>query len=1024
MAPTPCAALPTDTTWTISGPDAGSFGNVSFTHVGHLVGASDTKDTFTLGSQGSLSAGLDGGARGFDSLVVSGRRGVISTTAVDHSTGTLTIDGTVLHYTGLEPISVIGSVLNVAGTSGNDTIHVSVSGTTLSVSSPTIETLNISTSGLASLVIDGQGGIDSVTFDSDLLIPGLALDVTAETITVGTVVINTTGGATNGEVHLRAVATDNGTGTAIISAAPHATISLTGATIRSGDLSIDAGASSTVNTTVPIAHVTIDSSATVTIKDSTLASSGDIHISSTSTVTADLQSGALAGTIDNTTSAALAVLDVTTTATTKLTGTTTFTAGGGVVVSAATPSDLTAVATALEVGGGAGVAFVTLTGTSQALIDAHSANNTAGSLSVSSDATHAITTTGVASQGGATSNSDSIDWPVTPAQLLSDIATTLSPLQVAASVAVTRVTTTSDAAIAPATGSFGLTTPGTGSVLVHAANSTTATTLGDASAVFRSASGIGAAVAVAVANAAATARLGGSLSLTTGSVTVEAPDGVQTFDTKAASGIGGSVTAAAVPGGSGSTFSLQGSVAVNVVTVDELGDPGSLGKPLRRRRRREAVEQPHDELDGHCASDRPVLHAADQRRGRQQDHRPPAPAPARGRLLRQEPREGRLLQRRRDEHRRTDDELAVLPLVRRGDIYCLPSADGKTRIQLISGSLLIAPPTDGSLVLTVDPSVAEGSDHFFYLVDSPGDAVGIGVGVGVNIVNDSDSATIGNGATLTGAHDLTLEATTDSSMTTFAKSASAGAIAVTPVVAVGISNVSTHADLGTGSLLTLTGAYAATATQSAGVDSSTSGDTTSNGAIGASVAINTADHEVTAQTARSLTAVGSAAFTARGASTTSSYSWAGTAGAPEEDTSSGKSVNSLADSYLTMGNNLAGTSGAKKGKDTSTPTAGTAENSGASLSVAAAIAFNLVKTVSDVSLPGTVTITVNGGPLTLSSSANTDASATGDGETGTNGADGGHRCRRRRQPRDRRQPRRHRGRRAPSTPSASPWAPR
>ncbi|WP_141847710.1 beta strand repeat-containing protein, partial [Humibacillus xanthopallidus] len=983
---------PTDTTWTISGPDAGSFGVVSFTHVGHLVGAPDTKDTFTLGTRGSLSAGLDGGARGFDSLVVSGRRGVVGTTAVDHSTGTLTIDGTLLRYAGLEPISVATADVTVTGTAGNDTIHVAVSGTTLSVSSPTIETLNIAVSGLAKLTIDGLGGTDSITFDTDLLIPGLVLDVTAETITVGSVVINTTGGATSGEVHLRAVATDNGTGTAVIHAAPGATISLTGATIRSGDISIDASASSTISTATPITKVTINSSATVTITDSTLASSGDIQATSTSTVTADLESGALAGTIDNTTSAALAILTVTTTAITTLSGTTTFTAGGDVVVSAATPSDLTAVATALEVGGGAGVAFVTLVGTSQALVDAHSSGNTAKSLEVTSDATHTITTTGVASQGGATSNSDSIDWPVTPAQLLSDIATTLSPLQVAASVAVTRVTTTSDAAIAPATGAFSLTTPAAGSVLVHAANSTTATTLGDASAVFRSASGIGAAVAVAIANAAATARLGGNLSLTTGSVTVEAPDGVQTFDTKAASGVGGSVTAVALPGGSGSTFSLQGSVAVNVVTATSsatLSPSASLSAPGAN------VKLASSHTTSSTVTARPIGPFFTPQTNVEADNKTfVLPLP---------------LQHGNGLFAKTFEKVAYSNgggvsmggLTMNSQYYlwcphadtlgfCLPDADGKTRIQLISGSLLIPPvfgtTPDSSLILTVDPSVAEGSDHFFYLVDSPGDAVGIGVGVGVNIVNDSDSATIGNGATLTGAHDLTLEATTDSSMTTFAKSASAGAIAVTPVVAVGISNVFTHADLGTGSLLTLTGAYAATATQTAGVDSSTSGDTTSNGAIGASVAINTADHEVTAKTARSLTTVGSAAFTASGASTTSSYSWAGTAGAPDKDTSTSSSVNGLADSYLTMGNNLAGTSGAKKGKDSTTPTAGTAENSGASLSVAAAIAFNLVRTVSDVSLPGSVTITVDGGPLTLSSSANTDASATGDGETGTNGA--------------------------------------
>ena len=199
---------------------------------------------------------------------------------------------------------------------------------------------------------------------------------------------------------------------------------------------------------------------------------------------------------------------------------------------------------------------------------------------------------------------------------------------------------------------------------------------------------------------------------------------------------------------------------------------------------------------------------------------------------------------------------------------------------------------------------------------------------------------------------------------------SAGAIAVTPVVAVGISNVSTHADLGSGSLLTLTGAYSATATQSAGVDSTTLGDTTSNGAIGASVSVN--HRRPPGDGADQAEPHGRRVGALPGSRCLDDLErvprWAGTAGAPDRDTSTTGSVNALADGDLTMGNNLAGSKGAKPGKDAATPTASTADpNSSqpAPLSVAAAIAFNLVKTVSNVSLPGTVTLIVNGGPLTL-----------------------------------------------------------
>ena len=662
-------------------------------------------------------------------------------------------------------------------------------------------------------------------------------------------------------------------------------------------------------------------------------------------------------------------------------------------VASSTPTTLTAAGNALLAGAGGGVAIVTLDGTSRAFIDANSPTNSAATLAVTADAEHTVTTTGVASQGGATSNSTGVVYPTTPAQLLSDVSTVLSPIAVAAAIAISRITTNVEAYIQPASGSFGVTTPGDGSVLVHAASSTEATTTADASSVLRSAAGISAAVAIAIAKAVAAARIGGATTLRTGAVTIEAPDGVHTFETKAASGIGNSVGALNASGAP--SFSLQGSVAVNVVTVDSSASLAP-GATLTATGADVSLTSSHATTSN--ATARPI-----------------------GPFFRPQ------------DNVAADNKTIALPFilthgsglpaktfekvaysngggVSMGGLtmnsqyylwcpnhdtlfFCLPDADGKTRIQLISGSLLIPPifgsTPDSALILTVDPSTAEGSDHFFYLVDTPGDVVGIGAGVGVNIVNDSDSATIGDGATLTGARDLTLEASTESSMTTFAKSGSAGAIAVTPVVAVGISNVSTHADLGTGSLLTLTGAYSATATQSAGVDSTTLGDTTSNGAIGASVSVNTADHQVTAQTKRSLTAVGSALFRAVGSSTTSSYSWAGTAGAPDKDTSTTGSVNDLADSYLTMGNNLAGSKGAKPGKDAKTPTASTADpNSSqpAPLSVAAAIAFNLVKTVSNVSLPGTVTIIVSGGPLTLSSSANTDASATGDGETGTNGA--------------------------------------
>ena len=153
------------------------------------------------------------------------------------------------------------------------------------------------------------------------------------------------------------------------------------------------------------------------------------------------------------------------------------------------------------------------------------------------------------------------------------------------------------------------------------------------------------------------------------------------------------------------------------------------------------------------------------------------------------------------------------------------------------------------------------------------------------------------------------------------------------------------------------------------------------------MAINDADHTTTATTARDISAVGSATFTAVGSSATGATTWAGTAGAPGATSGTPLgSVNDQANRFLGLANSLALNNAAGQSKDSTTPVAGTSASPGAPLSVAATISFNLVTTRSDVTLPGNVTVTVTGGALTLESMANTDASAVADGETGTNGA--------------------------------------
>src|SRR5207245_288671 len=100
----------------------------------------------------------------------------------------------------------------------------------------------------------------------------------------------------------------------------------------------------------------------------------------------------------------------------------------------------------------------------------------------------------------------------------------------------------------------------------------------------------------------------------------------------------------------------------------------------------------------------------------------------------------------------------------------------------------------------------------------------------------------------TGAHDLTLSAKSEDEMSTEAESGSAGSIGLTPVVAVSISNVTTRAGLSSAaSALNLGGKLDATADQTAKVETQATGDSAgTSAAVGASVAVNSVDHEAIA----------------------------------------------------------------------------------------------------------------------------------------------------------------------------------
>jgi len=61
-----------DTVWNVTGADAGDVEGMLFADIENLLGAADNEDTFIVGALGGLSGLMDGGAGGFDSLVLDG----------------------------------------------------------------------------------------------------------------------------------------------------------------------------------------------------------------------------------------------------------------------------------------------------------------------------------------------------------------------------------------------------------------------------------------------------------------------------------------------------------------------------------------------------------------------------------------------------------------------------------------------------------------------------------------------------------------------------------------------------------------------------------------------------------------------------------------------------------------------------------------------------------------------------------------------------------------------------------------
>jgi hypothetical protein len=261
-------------------------------------------------------------------------------------------------------------------------------------------------------------------------------------------------------------------------------------------------------------------------------------------------------------------------------------------------------------------------------------------------------------------------------------------------------------------------------------------------------------------------------------------------------------------------------------------------------------------------------------------------------------------------------------------------------------------------------------------------SVGIGASFALNDGQDTNQATIGNGAALTGASNLSLTAAGAHTMLTDATAGGAGATGITPVVAISIADDDNAATLGTGALLTIGGALVASSTLSNTVSTNAAGDTkSSKTGVGISLAMSFVNDHSTATTGRDITSTGAMSFLSTTTSGSESFATASVVGAAQ-DNGSGQSVDSTANSQQGFANSTA-TSKDSKAKGTEGANPPSASTSDGQVSVAAGIAINDEQSTSQAYIADGRTITA-GGILTVKSGAKVDGQASTSGSAVTN----------------------------------------
>src|SRR4029077_6502303 len=259
-----------------------------------------------------------------------------------------------------------------------------------------------------------------------------------------------------------------------------------------------------------------------------------------------------------------------------------------------------------------------------------------------------------------------------------------------------------------------------------------------------------------------------------------------------------------------------------------------------------------------------------------------------------------------------------------------------------------------------------------------------------NVVVDTTQALINSNVLLPAVQNVSLTANGGHTMTTYAengaKTTTSTGDAITPVIAVAVSLVSSKADFAasSGPTTVLTGKLTETASQRATADTQAKGSATAAAdALGISIAVTVAIHKVTATLERSITSVG-LSLSATASSNTDAQATASATGSPAESSTGGSSTGESVDQTVADQRNF----GEGESSDNlhtsdsgapSTPSAKSSQSGGTPLQVAAAVAVNIAIVTQQASIADGLTVNAGIGDVSLNATGNTDAQAKADG---------------------------------------------